>query len=171
MKKTAIDDVHGAFIIEGSRFGDDRGWFQEFYSTAHDYPHLVGQQRQINLSCSRRGVVRGMHIAPFAKLCTCVRGRVYDVITDLRESSPTYLKWYATWLDEHNKLQLFVPAGCAHGFFAEQDDSIFLYLQDDTYNPRTERQVNWREPKIGIVWPPCQEYILSERDRTVPLLA
>ena len=170
MKKIKIDEVLGAFVIEGDRYADDRGWFQELYSTAKAYPHLIAGERQINLSCSKKGVVRGMHVVPFAKLCTCVRGRVYDVVADLRPRSATYLQWYGIWLDAENRKQLFVPAGCAHGFFSGEEDSFFLYLQDGTYNPAVEKQVNWRDPKIGIVWPPSQEYILSDKDKYTEML-
>ena len=169
MKTRKIDEVHGAFIIECDRHLDDRGWFQELYSTAGAYPHLIGRERQINMSCSKKGVVRGMHVAPFAKLCTCIRGRVYDVMVDMRADSPTYMNWFGVWLED-NRQQVFVPANCAHGFFSGEDDSLFLYLQDGTYNPHVEKQVNWRDPKIGIVWPPCQEYILSDKDKYTEML-
>lgn len=170
MKKTLIEEVHGACVIEGDRFPDDRGWFQEIYSTARSYPHLSGLERQINISHSKQGVVRGMHIVPFAKLCTCIHGCVYDVVVDMRENSSTYLKWFGVWLNEENKKQLFVPAGCAHGFFSQTNDTIFLYLQDRTYNTNLERQLNWRDPKIGIVWPDSKEYILSEKDKHAPMM-
>jgi dTDP-4-dehydrorhamnose 3,5-epimerase len=164
MKKTKIDEIYGAFIVESDRHHDSRGWFQELYSTARDYPHLIGIERQLNMSHSRKGVVRGLHVAPFAKLCSCLSGRVYDVIADVRPDSPTYLNWFGVWL-ENNSKQVFVPANCAHGFFSSEDNTLFMYLQDGTYNPNVEKQVNWRDPKIGIVWPPCQEYIISDKDK------
>ena len=126
MKTIKIDEVQGAFIVEGDRHPDDRGWFQELYSTSRPFPHLIGNERQMNLSCSKKGVVRGMHIAPFAKLCSCLSGSVYDVVADLRPESKTYLGWFGIWLDNENKKQLFVPAGCAHGFFAAEDNTLFL---------------------------------------------
>ena len=165
MRKTTIDEVHGAFLIEYDRHHDDRGWFSELYSSVRpEYPHLIGRDRQINLSCSKKGVVRGLHVAPFSKLCTCLRGRIYDVVADVRPTSKTYLGWYAVWLEDNRK-QLFVPAGCAHGFFSAEEDSLFMYYQDGTYNPETETQVNWRDPKIGITWPPSQEYLISDKDK------
>lgn len=171
MKKRAIDDIQGLLILEGDRYADDRGWFQELYSSAGPFPHLIGKERQVNVSCSKKGVVRGMHVAPFAKLCTCLKGRIYDVVADLRQSSPTYLKWFGIWLDPESKKQIYVPAGCAHGFFSHEEGSLFMYVQDGTYNPATEQQVNWKDPKVGIVWPPSQEYILSEKDKHAPMLS
>ena len=170
MKTIKIDEVHGAFLVIGDCYEDDRGWFQELYSTAKAFPHLIGRERQINMSCSKKGVVRGMHIAPFAKFCTCIRGRVFDVIADLRPDSTTYLKWYGVWLDERSRQQLFVPAGCAHGFFSDEEDSLFLYLQDGTYNPAVEKQMNWKDPKVGIKWPHSPEYILSSKDKYAEML-
>lgn len=170
MQTTPIDDIHGAFLVDGDRFPDDRGWFQELYSTSRAYPHLIGRERQINLSCSKKGVVRGLHVGTFAKLCTCVKGCVYDVIADVRPDSRTYMKWFGVWLAAEARKQIFVPAGCAHGFFCQEDDSLFLYLQDGTYDPSADRHVNWKDPKLGIVWPRSQEYILSDKDKHAEML-
>ena len=109
MKTRKIDEIYGAFIIECDRHFDERGWVQELYSTAREYPHLIGRERQNNMYCSNKGVVRGMHVSPFAKLCTCIRGRVYDVIVDMRPDSPTYMNWFGSWLED-NRQQIFVPA-------------------------------------------------------------
>lgn len=164
MKSIKIDEVHGSFVVECQKFSDDRGWSSELYSTAKAYPHLIGRERQLNIFSSKKSVVRGLSVASFARLCSCMRGRVYDVVVDMRESSSTYLNWYGIWLDEFNGKQLFVPAGCAHGFFSEQD-SLLLCLQDGASNFDTEKVVNWKDPKIGIVWPVSQEYIISQRDK------
>lgn len=165
MEVKPIAEVYGAYLIEFDRFADERGYFQEVYSTARKYPHFVGQQRQINLSSSQKGTVRGLHVVPFAKLCSCPKGRLYDVVADVREGSPTYLQWYGVWLDEHSKRQLFVPGGCAHGFFAAEDNTLLLYLQDGTYDPSVEKEINWKDPKLNIRWPDSQQYFLSEKDK------
>ncbi len=168
MKKTKIDDVCGAWLVEFDRFDDDRGYFEELFSTARDYPHLTGIQRQINLSKSAKDVVRGLHVVPFAKLCTCVHGSLYDVVVDVRPGSPTFLKWYGVWLHEHTRNQLFIPAGCAHGFYSNEDDTILVYMQDGTYDPGIETIINWRDPTIDVKWPPALTYHLSEKDRNAP---
>lgn len=170
MEVKSIADVHGAYLIEFDRFEDDRGYFQEVYSTAREYPHFVGTERQVNLSSSKKGTVRGMHVAPFAKLCSCPKGRLFDVVADVRPDSPTYLNYYGVWLDDQNKRQLFVPGGCAHGFFAAEDDTLLLYLQDGTYKPEVESEVNWKDPKLNIKWPESQQYLLSEKDKRAPVL-
>lgn len=164
MQKWTIDEVFGVYVFEIDRHEDERGYFQELYSTARNYPHLIGSDRQINFSLSHQNVVRGLHVAPFAKLCTCLRGRLYDVIADVRSGSPTYLKHYGIWLDENSRKQVFVPAGCAHGFFSAEANTILLYLQDGNYNPKIEQTINWRDSSLGIKWPAASNYILSERD-------
>lgn len=108
--------VADAYVYTVDRYEDQRGYFQEVFSERKkdNYPFRV---LQTNVSYSNRGVVRGLHIAPFSKLCTCVRGCLFDVVVDMREHSKTYLQWDGVWLDEHNKKQLYVPPNCAHGFF------------------------------------------------------
>ena len=159
-------NIHDVYVTTIRRFSDRRGFFQEVFSTTRVDLNV----QQINVSVSSKNVVRGMHVAPFAKFCTCVRGRLFDVVADVRPDSPTYLQWDGVWLDENNLQQLYVPAGCAHGFFAAQNDTMLLYLQDGLYNPQVEREVNWRDPQIGIVWPEADDYILSDKDASALFL-
>ena len=168
MKQIQISEVAGAFVLEVDRFSDNRGYFQEVYSVAKtEYPLSC---YQINVSYSHKGVVRGMHVVPFAKLCTCVRGVLFDVVADVRPDSPTYLGWHGEWLTDENHKQLFIPANCAHGFFAAEDETVLLYLQTGTYNPEVEWELNWQDPKLGIDWPEAEDYLLSRKDRQAPPL-
>lgn len=161
MKYTSIKEVEGAYLYELDRYPDQRGYFEEVYSSIHNYYLNI---RQANISCSHKNVVRGMHVAPFAKLCMCVSGRLFDVVADVRQNSPTYLQWFGVWLDPSEVKQLYVPAGCAHGFFSAEDDSVLLYMQDDLYDPKIGTEINWRDPKLAIDWPSADEYILSDKD-------
>jgi len=167
MKTTVVPEVEGALVIEMDRYCDDRGFFQEIFSSARDYPLSVFQA---NISCSQKDVVRGLHVVPFAKLCMCARGRLFDVVADVRPESPTYLGWFGVWLTEENCRQLFVPAGCGHGFFAAENDTLLLYMQDATYNPKLEWEVNWRDPKLAIEWPEADRYVLSPKDSAAGFL-
>lgn len=166
MKQIPIPEVKDAYILEVDRHTDDRGYFQEVYSVAKNAYAIAAHQ--INISYSWKNVIRGMHVVPFAKLCTCVRGQLFDVVADVREGSSTYLGWKGVWLTAHNHKQLYVPPGCAHGFFAAEDETILLYLQDRTYNPSLEVTIHWRDPKLNIAWPLPQpvesNYILSPKD-------
>lgn len=161
MNKKSITQVEGAYIVELDRFEDDRGFFQEIYVNNCYGDFWPGQ---INVSRSAQNVVRGMHMAPFAKLCMCMQGRLFDIVADTRPDSPTYLGWFGVWLSPKYPIQLFVPAGCAHGFFAAENDTVLLYMQTDKYNPDVEREVNWRDPQLAIDWPEAKEYILSDKD-------
>jgi len=156
-----IEQVEGAYVVELDRFSDNRGFFQEIFS---DHRYDGFQPGQINVSRSSQNVIRGMHLAPFPKLCMCLRGRLFDVVADTRPDSPTYLGWYGIWLSPESPTQLYIPAGCAHGFFSAEDETMLLYMQTDTYNPDVEREVNWRDPQLAIDWPEATEYILSDKD-------
>ncbi len=163
MNKNPVKEIAGAYVIEISRHKDDRGYFQEVYSS-RKYSFTWMDIAQTNVSCSQKNVVRGMHVAPFAKLCTCIKGKLYDVVADVRPTSPTFKNWYAVWLDSENCKQLFVPAGCAHGFFAAENDTILMYQQGGRYDPELEFEINWRDPDLNITWPEADEYLLSNKD-------
>ncbi len=165
--KEDVQQVADAYVLKFKRFSDDRGYSQEIFSTTkYDGLHI----RQTNISSSNANVVRGMHVAPFSKLCTCVRGALWDVVADVREGSPTCGNWFGVWLTEGNCKQLFIPGGCAHGFFSKCDDTILIYSQDATYNPAVETEVNWRDPTLNIQWPPAEEYFLSDKDKNAEFL-
>lgn len=119
----------------------------------------------MNLSESHKHVVRGLHVASFGKLCTCVRGKLFDVVVDVRKGSPTFGKWIGVWLTMDNQSQLYVPPGCAHGFFAAQNETALLYAQDGLYDPADSRTLLWNDSQVGINWPECKEYILSDKDK------
>jgi dTDP-4-dehydrorhamnose 3,5-epimerase len=150
--------------VEMSRHFDSRGFFQEIYNQEKYWPlpmHEVGW-RQVNWSNSTKDVLRGLHVAPYAKLVTCVKGRIYDVVVDMRESSPSYKKWFATILDGDHPSQVFVPPYCGHGFVVFEDASV-IYLQSDVYEAGKERTVRWDDPEIGIMWPVINP-VLSDKD-------
>lgn len=165
LKRTNIKDC---YVINIKQHVDERGFFTELsnedtYSTLPLYKFL-----QTNCSVSSTGVVRGMHIAPFAKLVTCIQGRIFDVAVDMRKESPSYLN-VATKELLPLENQMYVPSHCAHGFYAFED-SVVVYQQTGTYNPKIEKSINWRDPQLNIPWPEGEEYIVSEKDATAPFL-
>ena len=157
MKTVKSAMVYDAFFCEGCRHYDHRGYFQELFSQKH-LPHF--KVTQINCSVSQRNVLRGLHVAPFAKLVCCVKGAIFDVVADMRKDSKTYLKYDGIILNEHNEKAIYIPTGCGHGFLA-LEDSVVVYAQDGTYNPDLESIVNYADPKLAIKWP---FVILSEKD-------
>lgn len=170
-------DIEGPLIIEPKVFGDARGYFFESFSQ-REFDAKVGELRfvQDNESCSRRGVMRGLHfqIPPFtqAKLVRCVRGAVLDVAVDIRRGSPTYGRHVAVELTEDNHRQFFVPKGFAHGFSVLSDVAVFQYKCDEFYHPEADAGISILDESLGIDWRiPLEEAVLSEKDTRHPLLS
>ena len=167
----------GALLLEPPVFPDERGFFTETYR--REWHRDVGIPDaelfiQDNHSRSTRGVVRGMHFhvgAGVAKLVRCSRGRIVDVIVDLRRGSPAYAQWEALELDDEHLRELYVPVGFAHGFCVLSDVADVLYKQTAYYDPAVERGIAWNDPEIGIRWPAEIEPIVSARDAAAPTLS
>ena len=170
-------DIEGPLIIEPKVFGDARGDFFESFSQ-REFDAKVGELRfvQDNESCSRRGVMRGLHfqMPPFtqAKLVRCVRGAVLDVAVDIRRGSPTYGRHVAVELTEDNHRQFFVPKGFAHGFSVLSEVAVFQYKCDEFYHPEADAGISILDESLGIDWLiPLEEAVLSEKDTRHPLLS
>lgn len=152
-----VGDIEGLCVITPKRHGDSRGYFMETYN-ANDMKEagLDYLFVQDNQSMSSKGVLRGLHFQkqyPQMKLVRVIRGKVYDVVVDLREDSPTYGKWHGVTLTEENGRQFLIPKGFAHGFLVLSDYAEFCYKCDDFYHPNDEGGLAWNDPEIGIEWP------------------
>lgn len=173
VEKTGIE---GLLVVTPTVFEDERGYFMETYNY-NDYkaagiPQVFIQDNQ---SCSKKGVLRGLHFQkefPQSKLVRVVNGAVYDVAVDLRKGSPTFGKAYGVLLSAENKKQFFIPKNFAHGFVVLSDVAEFAYKCDDFYHPNDEGGIIWNDPDIGIDWPleGIQNLILSEKDKKWPTL-
>ena len=171
-EKTKID---GVFVITPKLFGDHRGYFMETYNeAAFREAGLNYTFVQDNQSSSKKGVLRGVHFQktfPQAKLVRVLKGEVFDVAVDLRESSKTYGEWVGVKLSEENHQQLMIPRGFAHGFLVLSDYAEFAYKCDEFYHPEDEGGVRFDDPDIAIAWPEIDsEFILSDKDRVLPTL-
>lgn len=168
---TAID---GVVIIEPKVFGDARGYFFESFSQREFSEKVMDTVFvQDNESKSRYGVVRGLHFQkpPYeqAKLVRVVKGKVLDVVVDIRKGSPTYGRYFSTVLSDENKRQLFVPRGFAHGYSTLSDEAIFQYKCDNYYAPEYEGAILWDDPQLSIDWQlPPEDVILSVKDQKNP---
>ena len=165
--------IPGAFLVEPARFIDERGWFFESWRES-DYAAAGVTEPfvQDNVSCSQAGVLRGLHYQVGdlqGQMVTIVAGRVFDVLVDLRRSSPTFGKHQGFMLDETSPRQLYMPAGVAHGFCVFDQVAILHYKCTKYYNPVTERGVRWNDPDLAIEWP-SKAPTLSPRDAGYPLL-
>jgi len=167
--------VHDARVIEPSPHRDERGRFMRAWCDREFADHgIVFVLRQANMALSaRRGTIRGLHYqaAPAleAKLVRCTRGEIFDVVVDLRPSSPTYRAWHGVHLTPDNGRMLYVPEGCAHGCQSLQDETEILYFASAPYVPGAARGVRFDDPALAIAWP-LAAGALSERDRSWPPL-
>jgi dTDP-4-dehydrorhamnose 3,5-epimerase len=161
----------GAFVVELARIEDERGFFARSFCEEEFRAHgLNPAVTQCNISWNRRkATLRGLHFQAKpheeAKLVRCTRGAIWDVIVDLRDDSPTRLRWHAVELSADNRLGVYVPEGFAHGFQTLTDDSEVLYQMSESFQPGFSRGLLWNDPKLGIAWP-LPDPILSERDRS-----
>jgi dTDP-4-dehydrorhamnose 3,5-epimerase len=169
--------ISGPRLIAPSVFGDERGFFAETYRREwHDEVGIpkAAEFIQDNHSRSTKGVVRGMHfhIGPgVAKLVRCARGRILDVLVDLRRGSPSYGEWEGFELDEETMRILYAPVGFAHGFCVLSEVADVIYKQTAYYDPAIERGIAWNDPDVAVRWPlPEAELVVSARDSQAPLL-
>jgi dTDP-4-dehydrorhamnose 3,5-epimerase len=151
--------IPGVVVIESPVFQDTRGSFSRLFCE-QTLQKIIGPRTviQINQSQTRSiGAVRGLHYQnpPYAemKIVRCLRGRVFDVAVDLRQDSPTFLKWTAIELSPENNRSFVIPEGCAHGFQVLEANSQLLYLHTEFYNPEAEDALRFDEPMIDVKWP------------------
>ena len=149
--------IEGLLIIHPSVFNDERGYFYESY-TLKNYSEvgIVSNFVQDNISRSIKGVIRGLHYQigtkTQVKLCHVLKGTVLDVAVDIRFGSPTFGKYFSLELSEENHLQLYIPAGFAHGFSVLSKDAIFHYKCSKFYSKQDERAILFNDSDLNIDW-------------------
>jgi dTDP-4-dehydrorhamnose 3,5-epimerase len=165
--------VAGVLLIEPERIEDHRGFFARTWCRQEFEAHgLNTNLMQCSVSFNRRkGTLRGMHYqAPpheEAKLVRCTMGAIHDVAIDLRPESVTFGAHAAVTLTSDNRLMLYIPEGCAHGFLTLEDDVEVAYQMSEAYAPAAARGVRWNDPAFGIHWP-GDVHVIAERDRDYP---
>lgn len=173
MRFTALG-IHGAVLVTMERHPDERGFFaRTFCMLEFGAAGLPTEVVQSSVSFNaRRGTVRGMHFqwppSREAKLVRCVRGRLFDVLLDLRPDSPTYLQHVSVQLDDENRDAVFIPHGIAHGFQTLADDTEIAYQMTDAYAPELAAGVRWNDPAFAIEWPTDSGVVISDRDAQYP---
>ncbi len=169
-------DIPGVLLIKPNIFRDDRGAFLESFSARRYKDHGIAQDWvQDNLSTSVKGVIRGLHFQqpPFAqaKIVQVIRGRILDVVVDIRTGSPTFGKHVAVELDSEERTQILVPHGFAHGFSVLSSFADVLYKTDNYYSKDHEAGLRFDDPALAIDWRvPASEAILSPKDLELPFL-
>lgn len=170
---TAIPEV---LLLDPQVYGDDRGFFFESFN-ARKFESLTGVPAifvQDNHSKSARGVLRGLHYQirqPQGKLVRVVAGAIFDVVVDMRKSSPFFGRWVGAELSADNRRQMWVPPGFAHGFVVISDSAECLYKTTDYWAPEHERALLWNDPALAIDWPLAGPPMLSGKDSMGKLLA
>ena len=165
--------IDGALEIIPKVFADERGYFKETYSAKrYGGVGVPDSFIQDNVSKSQRLVLRGLHGDPrMAKLIQVVAGSAFDVVADVRKSSPTFGRWCAVTLTATQHNQMYIPAGCLHGFLSLEDGTMLSYKQSALYDPSTEFGVRWDDPDLAIAWPlDGREPLLSAKDAVNPTL-
>jgi dTDP-4-dehydrorhamnose 3,5-epimerase len=164
----------GVRLLELDRYDDERGWFMELWNDPrYRAAGVPAPLVQVNVSRSRRGVLRGLHFqapAQQAKLIAVPHGAVYDAIVDVRLGSPTFGRWFGCELSEENRRQLWVPEGFAHGFLVRSETALVCYGCTSTYDPASDRGIVWNDPDVGITWPE-PPLMTSAKDANAPRLA
>jgi dTDP-4-dehydrorhamnose 3,5-epimerase len=167
--------IAGVTLLEPEPVPDERGMFARTFDEArmrevglvsHFPEHSVARN-------THAGTLRGLHYQvgaiPEAKVVRCTFGRVYDVVVDLRRSSPTFAQWEAFTLDAEQGVALYVPPGCAHGYQTLESGTVVAYMISAPYEAAGARGINHADPRLGIAWP-MPVRVISARDRALPSL-
>ena len=177
--RTSIPDL---IIIEPTVFEDERGWFMESFNEKRFHSELKALELplpkrfvQDNHSCSKKGVLRGLHYqkAPHAqgKLVQVSQGAAFDVAVDIRPESSTYGQWVGVELNSANKYMFWIPEGFAHGFIALEDNTNFHYKTTGYYSKKSEAAIKWNDPTIDIAWPKMPSLNVSVKDCEAPFFS
>lgn len=172
IKKLNLDGLH---LIERVSLGDERGFLSRIWCS--DEMKEAGwseSMAQVNHTYNQKcGTVRGLHFQrePYEekKLVTCIKGKIWDVVVDIRPNSSTYLHWHSEELSENNMRALMIPEGFAHGYQTLSDDVEILYCHSNFFNEGSEGGLNPHDPKLSINWP-LEITTISSRDSNHPLI-
>ena len=166
--------LYGAFIIESEKSEDGRGFFSNVWNKKiFQKNNLNVEITELNIAFSKKkGTIRGLHyqLAPYegAKLVRCTKGRIWDVILDLRPNSKTFKESYGVELSSDNYKANYVPEGCAHGYQTLEDNSEVFYLNSQNYNPDFEKGINYADPTFDMSFP-LEVSMISKKDSSWPL--
>lgn len=163
----------GVYVVRLEPVNDERGFFARYFcKQVFEKKGLHSNFVQANISYTeKKRTLRGLHYqdSPYeeVKLISCVRGKVYDVVVDLRKTSLTYGNWFSIELNETDYTYLYIPQGFAHGYLTLSDNVQFIYLMGNYYQPNAVRGIKWDDPTLNITWPFTPK-ILSKKDKELP---
>jgi dTDP-4-dehydrorhamnose 3,5-epimerase len=166
--------IAGSFLLDLELIEDERGFFAQAWQRDEAAAHGIEDDfNRANISFNRKkGTVRGLHAqkgdASEIKLVQCIRGRIFDVLVDIRPESATFGQWFGAELTADNHRMLYIPQGCLHGFQTLEDNAEVFYRVIGNYQPALEIGARYDDPMFGIVWPTVEERILSVKDENWP---
>src|SRR3990167_10636577 len=169
-------ELNAVYLIQPEPVEDSRGLLRRhFCQREFREVHLFTDIKQTNISENKRKhTLRGFHCQhpPHgeAKLISCIKGSIYDIVVDLRPNSTTFCKWIQTELSEENRLSLLVPEGCANAYLTLEDNTRILYLHSNYYNPSSESGIRYNDPFFNFQWP-VEPSVISEKDKSIPLFS
>ena len=164
--------LKGLYIIELPAFEDERGFFKEVFRL-NELEKAVGHKInfvRLNHSYSKQKVLRGIHVAEFAKLAYCLSGEIMSVIVDGRKDSPTFKQHEVFDMGDSNRIALYIPPGFGNSFYVKSPKAEYVYLVTDYYDTGKEVTVRWDDPDLNIPWPD-KSPIISDRDRQAKKLS
>lgn len=166
-------DFKNCFLIDIDKEIDHRGFFARVWDKKIFASHNINTNlSQCSISANKKiGTLRGIHYQTYPheedKLVRCTRGRIFDVVVDLRPNSKTYKKWMGVELSEENYRMIYIPKGIAHGFQTLEDNTEVFYQISDEYMPNYSKGIRWNDPTFDIEWP-IDSPIMSQRDKEYP---
>ena len=168
-------NIKGLYLIKPEPFKDKRGMLRRaFCKEEFEKSKIRFNIKQINISENKKiYTLRGMHMQtkPFeeSKVISCIKGKIYNVVIDLRKKSNTRNKWQSFNLSEENRLSLLVPKGCANGYLTLKNNSRILYFHSEYYSAGYEHNINYNDPFFKIKWP-CRPKVISNKDKYIEIL-
>lgn len=167
--KIVAQPFSGIMVLEPDRFEDARGFFIEsFEQETYRALGISEDFVQDNHSRSRRNVLRGLHFtknSPQAQIVTVIRGKIFDVVVDIRKDSPTFGKWFGTELTDEGPRQIYMAHGFAHGFCVLSDYADLHYKVSQRYDPSDDGGLIWNDGEVKIDWP-IKDPVISARDQS-----
>jgi|SRR5690554_4323384 len=170
MELTRSSVFADVYLLKTPKHSDERGFFTETFRVSwfdNIAPELTFLQD--NHSYSKQGVLRGLHYQlerPQGKLVRVIRGKIFDVVVDLRKNSTTFGRWQGFELSAENRQQLWIPPGFAHGFYTVSAEADCLYRCTDYYHAASERTIRWDDADLSINWP-----LVTDTNNALPLVS
>ena len=169
--KSNTENIKGIYLYDPKKYSDQRGiFFEIFNQNRFPYEGINIDFKQDNFSRSKKNVLRGLHFCKFnpqAQLVTVLKGKILDVVVDLRINSPTFGKWNSFELSDESISQIYMEKGFAHGFYVISDFVEMHYKVSEVYNPKDDFGIIWNDKNLSINWP-CNNPIVSEKDKSYP---